>query len=31
MKSNLAIILQCWVTEQISNTKEEDQAMEDSK
>ena len=29
-KSNLAIILQCWVTKQISNTKEEEQAVEDS-
>lgn len=28
--TNLAIVLQCWVTEQIPNTKEEEQAMEDS-
>lgn len=31
IKSNLAIILQCGVTEQIPNTKEKEQAMEDSK
>jgi len=29
--SNLAVVLQCWVTEQKSNTKEEEQAVEDSK
>lgn len=28
--TNLAVILQCRVTEQIPNTKEEEQAMEES-
>ncbi len=30
IKSNLALILQRWVTEQVSNTKEEEQAVKDS-